>query len=284
MGFFSPLHLVSFWKKKKIIKKERSTHSSVKSRTGRRNDRQAPQPNGARLSWRTPVPTWVSEEHRLLTYHRCWTRTPRAVNSFAKAICTRGGVFTPSDEQMSFGWGCCSLALCCQPSSMQHGQGLQGLSSAFTTHLKKNKTKHTTPQVATYLPGWRRWGCGCRIFWWWYRWTAAWWVSCPGGGCSSETQASGAVDCGAGPSARWLCSSPSNGQTPCETAQEHNRGEASSPGGQGEPPRAGKEDGEGDNPVGHPHMDTHLKPRGWREGKGEEERKSETLLHNEDTL
>lgn len=52
---------------------------------------------------------------------------------------------------------------------------------------------------------------------------------------------------------------------------------------QGEPLRARKEYGEGDNPVGHPHVDTHMKPQGWTEGKGEEKRKSETLLYNNDT-
>lgn len=36
------------------------------------------------------------------------------------------------------------------------------------------------------------------------------------------------------------------------TTQEHNRGEALSPEGQGEPLRAGKEDDEGDDPVGYP--------------------------------
>lgn len=113
-----------------------------------------------------------------------------------------------------------------------------------------------------------------------------WWVSCPEGGCSSGTQASGAVGCGAGPSARWLCSSPSNGQTPYATTQEHNRGEAPSLEGQGQSPGAGKEDGEGASPVGHSHMDTHVRPQGWTEGKGRRRGKARhyctVTIHYED--
>ena len=66
----------------------------------------------------------------------------------------------------------------------------------------------------TYLPMWLRWAGGCRTFWWWYRWTAEWWVSCQAGGCSFETPAWGALDGGPDLSSRWLCFSPSNGQTP----------------------------------------------------------------------
>ena len=86
----------------------------------------------------------------------------------------------------------------------------------------KSRPGYVAPWLSTYLPRWQRWGGGCRTFWWRYQWTAEWWVSCRAGGCSFETPAWGALDGGPGLSSRWLCSSPSNGQTPwaeemCET-------------------------------------------------------------------
>lgn len=67
------------------------------------------------------------------------------------------------------------------------------------------------------------------------------------------------------------------------TRQEHKRGEALSLEGQGEPLRAGKEDGEGDDPAGHPCMDTHVRLQGWTEREGKE-KKSKTLLHSHNAL
>lgn len=93
-----------------------------------------------------------------------------------------------------------------------HSALILGNSTLSTQNWSYHKTRHQW--LLTYLPRWQRWEGGCRTFWWWYRWTAGWWVSCQAGGCSFETPASGALDDGPGLSSQWLCSSPSNGQTP----------------------------------------------------------------------
>ena len=241
-------------------KKERDQHTPFSNEgEGRRNDRQAPQLNEAYLSWRTLVHTrrcqrstgaHISQTPNLHAPLWIHLRSLFVLWGFSHQLTVR---------QAFLGGAAARLHAASQPprSVTKVCRFCPVPPPPYHWHPHKK-----TAQVATYLPGWQRWGCGCRTFWWWYQWTAAWWVSCPGGGCFSETQASGAVDCGAGPSARWLCSSPSNGQTPYATTQEHNRDEASSPEGQGEAPRAEKEGSKGYNPVGHPHMDTHVRPQG----------------------
>lgn len=51
--------------------------------------------------------------------------------------------------------------------------------------------------------------------------------------------------------------------------QHSNTAGVSLPGWRGRDRHWGRdEEGEGVSPVGHPHMDTHKRPRGWAEGKG----------------